>query len=425
MFEKQNLSCSFATSFQLFYHFLHMATIKTLIRKQEKRADGTWNVLVRITHNRKSAYIRTSLFVEKKDITTSYKIKNASILDKCRELENEYRKKLTKLCLEFSNIELDYIIRFLEKSKSSSSIDFIEFCNIWFKKNKKLKGIKNYASAVNSFISFFGRKKIYCEEITSKTLRQFEEYLSEKKRASSMYPSAILKIFKDAREYYNDDEIGVYEIKHSIKYNPPKQNIADKRSLKEQQIKQIFELPYDNINYKGQNSRHDLAKDCFMLSFCLMGINSVDLYNAKEFDGEYLIYYRTKTTERRKTDKAKMVVKVHPFIRPIFDKYYSGKDYVFNFHERFSSASNFNKYINVGLKKIASEIGLETLQFYYVRHSFATIAVNKAKINKYIVNDMLCHVDSSMKVTELYIEKDYSIINEANNTLIEYMFGNK
>lgn len=402
-----------------------MATVKTLIRKNEKRSDGTWNVLIRITHNRKSSYIRTSLFVEKKDLTNSFKIKNAAILDKCRELESEYRKRLSGLNLELTNLELDQIISFLEKTKTSNSIDFIAFCNKWLERNKNLKGLKNYITAINSFTTFFGRKKIYCDEITSKTLKQFEDSLSEKKRASSMYPQAILRLFNEARNFYNDDDLGVTEIKHSIKYKPKKQNVASKRSVSEEIIKQLFNLPYNNIKVKGYDSRRDLAKDCFMLSFCLMGINSVDLYNAKEFDGEYLIYYRTKTTDRRENDKAKMVVKIHPFIRPLFDKYYSGDKYVFNFHQRFSDEKQLNRAINLGLKEIATELGLETLQFYTARHSFATIAVNKVMINKYIVNDMLCHVDKSMKVTDLYIEKDYSVINDANFKFIEYMFINK
>ena len=36
---------------------------------------------------------------------------------------------------------------------------------------------------------------------------------------------------------------------------------------------------------------------------------------------------------------------------------------------------------------------------------------------------MLCHVDSSMRITDLYIQKDFAPINDANFKLIEYMFG--
>lgn len=179
-------------------------------------------------------------------------------------------------------------------------------------------------------------------------------------------------------------------------------------------------MPYLDIKVKGKQCRRDLAKDCFMLSFCLMGINSADLYNAEEYDGEYITYYRTKTKDRR-NDKAKMVVKIHPIIKSIIEKY-RGKERVFNFYERFSSMSDLNRSINMGLKEIGKETGIDNLQYYAARHSMATIAINKVGINKYIVNDMLCHTDKSMKVTDLYILKDFNPINEANFKLLEYMF---
>ena len=87
--------------------------------------------------------------------------------------------------------------------------------------------------------------------------------------------------------------------------------------------------------------------------------------------------------------------------------------------------SDLNRSINVGLKQIGKEIGIEHLQFYSARHSMATIAVNDLHINKYVVNEMLCHVDEAMKITDLYIKKDYSQINEANYKLIDYVFMHK
>lgn len=53
----------------------------------------------------------------------------------------------------------------------------------------------------------------------------------------------------------------------------------------------------------------------------------------------------------------------------------------------------------------------------------ATIAVNEAGISKYVVNDILNHVEPSMRVTDLYIKKDFTAINEANYSLIGYVLG--
>nr|DAT56144.1 MAG TPA: Integrase [Bacteriophage sp.] len=401
-----------------------MATFKALIKKEKMRSDKTWNVLIRLTHERKVRYVSTTMYVTKKDLTASFKIKNQQILDKCEELIKIYRNKINSLDLEVNTMDIDEIVEYIKTKENKEGIDFVAFSRKWCERHKEIKGIKNYTTALNSFCNFFDRDNILCSEITVQKLKEFEEYLSHKKRAQSLYPTSIVRLFEEAREYYNDEDNEIIRIKQSLsKYKPKQQNVAEKRALPEETIKNILNLPYDNKYIRGYSSRHDLAKDCFILSFCLMGMNSADLYNATNFDGEYITYFRTKTKDRR-SDNAKMVVKVHPIIRELIEKH-KGEERVFNFYERFSSMADLNRAINIGLKEIGTELGIDNLQFYAARHSMATIAINKAGIPIYVVNEMLCHVDSRLRVTELYIQKDYSIINEANFALIDYVFKHK
>lgn len=60
---------------------------------------------------------------------------------------------------------------------------------------------------------------------------------------------------------------------------------------------------------------------------------------------------------------------------------------------------------------------------YKARHSWATIALNKAGIDKYIVHAALNHIDDSMKVTDIYIERDFVNENKANAKVVKYVFG--
>lgn len=398
-----------------------MATFKATIFKDRQREDKTWNVVIRFTHERKVRYISTTMYVTKKDLTAGFKIKNQLILDKCDALIREYRNRIAKLNLEINSIDIDFVVEYMKSKEDKSGIDFIAFSRKWCASHTEIKGIKNYISALNSFCTFFGRESILCNEITVQKLKEFEEYLSDKKRAQSLYPTSIVRLFMEARDYYNDEDNDVIRIKQNLsKYKPKQQNVSEKRALTIGEIKTIFALPYSGTMIKGLTCRRDLAKDCFMLSFCLMGMNSADLYNANEFDGEYITYYRTKTRDRRH-DNAKIIVRVHPIIMPLIEKY-RGENRVFNFYERFSSMADLNRAINIGLKDIGREIGIENLQFYSARHSMATIAINDVRINKYIVNEMLCHVDSSMRITDLYIKKDFTPINDANFKLLDYVF---
>ena len=399
-----------------------MATFKATIKKDKQRSDKTWNVLIRFTHERKVRYISTTMYVTKKDLTASFKIKNQQVIDKCEDLIRVYRDKVNKLNLEINSVDIDSVIDYLKSKDDKSGIDFIAFSRKWCAAHTEIKGIRNYLTALNSLCTFFGRESILCSEITVQRLKEYEEYLSDKKRAQSLYPSAIVRLFMEARNYFNDEDNNIIRIKQNLsKYKPKQQNVAEKRALTVDEIRNVFNISYTGIKVRGMDNRRDLAKDCFMLSFCLMGMNSADLYNATEFDGEYITYYRTKTKDRR-NDNAKMVVKVHPIIKPLIEKY-RGKKRVFNFYERFSSMGDLNRSINIGLKEIGRELGIDNLQFYSARHSMATIAINKVGINKYIVNDMLCHVDSSMRITDLSIQKDFAPVNDANFKLLEYMVG--
>lgn len=64
----------------------------------------------------------------------------------------------------------------------------------------------------------------------------------------------------------------------------------------------------------------NLAKDLFILSFAMMGMNSAGFYNAHTAENEIITYQRTKTRTRRE-DKAEMKVRIEPEIKSLFEKY--------------------------------------------------------------------------------------------------------
>jgi len=238
---------------------------------------------------------------------------------------------------------------------------------------------------------------------------------------------SIRRLFKEAVKQYNKPDQGLIRIKNTpfSYFQIPKQQATRKRAITAELIRKIEQLPYQTV-YKGihHTNRFNLAKDCFILSFCMMGINSVDLFNATEYDGNTLTYYRTKTRDRR-MDKAKMIVTVPKILHPLFEKYKdtTGKR-IFNFYQSYVNEKAFNKAINKGLKEIGNILKIEDLEYYAARHSWATIALNKVGVSKYVVHEALNHIDESMRVTDIYIERDFSNENKANAKVVKYVFGN-
>ena len=169
------------------------------------------------------------------------------------------------------------------------------------------------------------------------------------------------------------------------------------------------------------DSRITTARDVFLLSFGLIGMNSCDLYNAVDYDGERITYKRTKTRSRR-ADEAKISIKVEPCVRPLVEKYldHTGKR-VFNFYKRYASYQTMNANINRGLKIIGAmaSVNVDDLEFYAARHTWATLARNKANIDKATIHEALNHVDEQMRITDIYIDRDYSQQDAANKKVLE------
>ena len=421
-----------------------MLTIKAEVQRDKQRSDGTYNVKVRFTQDRKVKRLSSSLFVTSKDLTKSFNFKEGTTVKReVDKLIHTYQEKCAKLQLEVNHYTLDEIFSFLKSEREQTqSIDFIQYCKEWLE-TTDIKGKKNYQSALNSFMSYLGKEHLKTDEVTSQLLNGFKAHLNIKRekqvlqlqkqgkripsnRTVSLYLGSIRHLFNEAKKKYNDYDKNIILIPHSPfeHVEVPKQEATRKRALTAETINQILKLPYIiNANGKERICPFNLAKDCFILSFCLMGMNSVDLHSCDEIENNTITYYRSKTTGRR-LDRAKMKVDVPSVLLSLMEKYkdYTGKR-VFRFYQMYNTANNFNRAINLGLKQIGEMLKVDDLEFYAARHSWATIALNKVGIDKYTVHAALNHVDETMRVTDIYIERDFVNENRANAKVVKYVFG--
>ena len=421
-----------------------MLTIKAEIKRSELKVDGTYNVKIRFTLDRKVKRLSTNLFVTQQDLTKSLKFKEDTPIK--REIDRlvlYYREQCLKLQLDRNHYSLDEIVEFLNgEQEKQQTIDFIKFSREWIA-SATIKGAPNYTTAINALVRFVGKEELDINLITLDFLEQFKAFLIGERdartkklmqqgkrvtsnRTLSLYLVSIKKLFCEAKRKFNKKDKNLILIPNSPfeDFKIPKQEATRKRAISVDIIKKLWKLPYKDMK-KGYKStcRYNLAKDCFILSFCLMGINSADLYNATEMRGNTIIYNRTKTKARR-LDGAKMMVDIPKIVQPLIDKYKdsTGKR-LFNFYQYYGDEKTFNKAINSGLKEIGSILEVDDLEYYAARHSWATIALNKVGIDKYIVHAALNHIDDSMKVTDIYIERDFVNENKANAKVVKYVFS--
>ena len=401
-----------------------MLTIKAMVKKDGIRVDRNYNVKLSFTYKRKVKRLSTSLFVSADDLTKSLTFKEGTdIKRKIDKLVESYRNKCDQLQVDANNYTLDEIMEMLNADeKRKKPVDFIQFCQWWIT-NTTIKGKKNYQSAVNAFITYLGTNHIEASKLTSSLLNGFMDYLKRQSelrakeltkagkrvptnRSVSLYLGSLRHLFNEAKKKYNDPDRNIIRITNSpFEYVVvPKQQATRKRAISPEQIRNIWQYPYERKKdgTLKQDSVVNLAKDCFILSFCLIGMNSADLFNCTELNDDTITYYRTKTTARR-LDKAKMVVTIPPFLKPLFEKYRDKTGQrVFKFHQLYNTDKNFNRAINIGLKTIGDKLSLIDLEYYAARHSWATIALNKVGINKYVVHEALIFFFNDTATTEIY-----------------------
>lgn len=383
---------------------LIMATISYELGKSRK--DKTRKVSIILSHKGQRKRIPTNIVITEGDLYRSGKIKSANIKKVIDDKINTLRSRLYDI--DTTNEDAERIYSRL--SDRVENLDFFEYAIRWIEKSSN-KGKSNYGIMLNSLRRFCKCDKLPFSSIDYKFLTSYNEFLAGHPRAQSLYLGCIRHLFNEAMREYNTDSRKIIANNPFNSFTIPKDKPhTNDRVINEEDLVKVF-------NFKGTR-RVGMARDCYVLSFCLIGMNSVDLYECTSYKNGILSYNRAKTRDRR-IDNAHIEIVVPDVIKPLFKKY-NDTTRVFCFHNKYSNAANFNKHINKGLHKIADTLGIPHFDFYSARHTWASIARNRLGIDKYTIHEALNHV-SDLDITDIYIQRDYTNINKVNAKVIGYI----
>ncbi|MFD2323951.1 phage integrase SAM-like domain-containing protein [Mucilaginibacter galii] len=413
-----------------------MATIKEVVLKHHKKEDGTYNIKYRLTHNRKTTYINTNHFVDEKQLKKDLTVKDKFLLSVISNDVAVYRKKLLDLDHLLIHLDVKDLADRLTQVEETRVIDFIEFARQYISElqNEGRNGTAYpLATVTNSLCDYFNTQIVEIERINVLMLPDYEKYLRKERRykrknqfgkevnyiSKGLSDSGLHNhmrdlrtLFNAARDKFNDEDRGMIRIKHYPfkKYKIAEAPMTGKRALNIEQINKIrrFECT--------PGSRAELAKDIFMLSFYLCGMNAKDIYGIKNSSivAGRINYNRSKTKTRRK-DNAFISITLIPQAALILFKYIN------RLPIRYADSNNFNKALSKGLKVIGDEIGITSLTMYCARHSFGSIARNQCRFSKDDVAFALNHVDQTTKTTDIYITPDWQIIDEVQQKVVSFL----
>lgn len=420
-------------------------TLKLVVLKHHKRSDNTFNVKYRVTLNRKMAYISTEHYVTAKQMTKDFsEIKDSFVRDLLTMELINLRTEVARLGAVVNNYDVKDLAEYLKDYRNPKSqdkdIDFIAFSNkiIEKMKNDNRDSYRNYQAAINNLKKFIKSDKFDIKEFTARFLRKYEEHLKSLdtigSRGLELNMASLRSLFNQARLEYNDEDMGLIKIAHYPfnSYKIPKAEASRKKSLNIETIAAIRDYEYVQPNKhtrEMESPRAILARDVYMLSFYLVGINSIDLYQLKSISKDGRITYNRSKTRDRRQDNAEISIKVPPEALPIIEKYKDpSKKRLFNFYQRYSTSQGFNLAVNKGLKIVGDSVGVDRLDYYSARHSWATIARNDCDVSMDDIALALNHSTiGSSRVTDIYVRKDWSRIDKANRKVLDLLLtkGNK
>ena len=402
-----------------------MTTFKATVKKP--RSDGFYTVYIRVTHQRKTSYIKTNKIIDPSHITSSGELTDPVVNEYCAIIIRQYTDKLNRVDATFW--ELKDVIEFLHKNDEETC--FSDYARKFISKMESEgheRNAKNYKLAVNHLERYIGTTKIMFSILTTSVLTQWIDTLYKTSRAKEMYPTCIRQIFKKAIIELNDEERGILRIKYNpwLKIIIPKSDNTLKRAISAEACREFFNRPLPQS--KMVSPLPELGRDIALLSLCMGGINTIDLYELKKKDyNNGIIGYKRAKTRHSRRDEAYMEIRIEPFIQDTFNKYLSTDqtdEYLFNFHSRYSNSDSFNANINMGIRRICQDMGMskeEYYCFYTFRHTWATIAQNDCGANMYEVAFGMNH-SHGFNITRGYVKIDFTPAWELNAKIIDFIF---
>ena len=399
-----------------------MATLKATVKS--KRKDGMYVVYIRFAHNRKVSYLRTSWMVNDKGLSRNKKdILDPYVIQQTSKLIDQYYNTLNRI--DTQDWTVKEIVDYIQKGK-----DGISFSMYARKHIEKMKArgqertSRDYKWALYSLEKFAGGNEVMFSQLTYSFLSRWIYSLSQTARSKNKYPINIRQIHKAAMLEYNDEERGIQLITNPWpKITIPKEDTPNKRAISPNMLRRFFAVVPDFSRFT--HPLQELGQDVALISFCMCGINSIDLFFAKK--SQYhngIFHYNRRKTSKSRSDNAYFEIRVPQFIKPTFEKYLSKNiesPWLFDFQDRLSTSDSFNANVNAGISQICKKVSPDFhASLYFFRHSWATIAQNGCGASLGDIDFALNH--STYKMARVYTKIDYSPAWELNEKVIDYIF---
>lgn len=392
-----------------------MASISLKLDRRRATARGLYPIQFLLSSKGKVTTIGTGVNIRPEHWNGEV---NKAVLPKCpnaRAINESIESLFFKYTNTLRNLENDgklvgksvaEIKKLLVEVRSGSSKESLtDYFSRYAESRRTEKSREVYRYTLKT-IRAFDNEEVPFEKVNVIWLKAFDAHLE--KQGVGINTRAIH--FRNLRAVFNS---AINEDLIGLEYYPfRKFKIAssrkDKEALTEEQLQRL-------IAYDTPYPFRRTARDLFLLSFYMCGMNLVDLYHLDRPREGRAHFVRTKTSGKNINPVS---ILVQPEAAEIIARY-AGAEHVLRFIEERATYDTFIHQVQRALRHIAKELGIEGLTFYWARYTWATLA-DKLGISEKEISKGLGHVDTSI-AGKFYISYDWTKVDRANRTVLDYI----
>ena len=371
-----------------------MASISLKLDRRRATARGLYPIQFLLSSKGKVTTIGTGVNIRPEHWNGEV---NKAVLPKCpnaRAINESIESLFFKYTNTLRNLENDgklvgksvtEIKKLLVEVRSGSSKESLtDYFSRYAESRRTEKSREVYRYTLKT-IRAFDNEEVPFEKVNVIWLKAFDAHLE--KQGVGINTRAIH--FRNLRAVFNS---AINEDLIGLEYYPfRKFKIAssrkDKEALTEEQLQRL-------IAYDTPYPFRRTARDLFLLSFYMCGMNLVDLYHLDRLRDGRAHFVRTKTSGKNINPVS---ILVQPEAAEIIARY-AGAEHVLRFIEERATYDTFIHQVQRALRHIAKELG-----------------ISEKEISK-----GLGHVDTSI-AGKFYISYDWTKVDRANRTVLDYI----
>ena len=395
-----------------------MATLKLTIFKAKVLKDGRHKIRIAVCHKKETCYIVTRFIIDNlsqfKDGQVVKRADASIINTKLRSMMNDLQNKLDEInhqslysCKQIK----DMLVSELD-SQGKQNITNQKACSD-FITDLKSEGRESYAVLIERscrYFTEFTRGEIPMSDITPNMIEGFSRYLKTKRNIGNTTIGMMMSQIKAVINRNINSGYLRYDIHPFVNKKIPKSPVRE------------VDISLESLNMIRESTpkekKYIVARDVFMLSFYLGGMNLIDIMNTR-FINDKVYYVRIKTRLKTETEQHWLLPITEP-AKIIIDRWIDKKTRKLDFGYKFSY-HNFSRYTCRSLATLAKDLGIkEKVVFYSARKSFAQYAFDLG-IPDSIIDYCLAHSDKGRGVVRYYTKTRFKQAEIAINRVIDYI----